>query len=134
MPFEFLTPNLVAIAVIVAGIAYLVWRDRDKIERHSILIVRRTQHGIEFLDRMAKRAPMLWTVWSSLGVLVGFVVMAYMFFFLLRSTIRLLIAPEAAPSIGLVLPTASSQASFAPGVFFIPFWYWIIGIGTVMVA
>ncbi|MDY6770865.1 MAG: site-2 protease family protein [Candidatus Nanohaloarchaea archaeon] len=129
----FLNMNIVAILLLVAGVAALLWRDREKIERHSILIVRRTEHGIEFLDRVAKRAPRLWKVWSTLGVIGSFVVMGFIVYFLFKNGLKVLMSAQAVPAVGLLLPTVGGQASMGPGYFLVPFWYWIVGISTVAI-
>ncbi|MCJ7450215.1 MAG: site-2 protease family protein [Candidatus Nanohaloarchaeota archaeon QJJ-9] len=126
-----LTLNNTAIVLFVLAVAYFLWRDQDKIERKSILFVRRTDKGIELLDRVAKRFPRLWKVWSSLGVLVAFGVMAVALYFLTKNFLKVIMVPEAVAGVRLVLPTPSTQLSLRPGVMLIPFWYWIVAIGSV---
>lgn len=130
----FIDLNIVGIAVFVLVLAVIVWRDRENIEFHKILIIRRTDNGIEWLDRIADRAPRLWRWWSNIGVGVAVVAMVAMFYFLFTQAVRIFLVPSAQPAVGLVLPTTSSTASMQPGMFLVPFWYWIIGIGTVAVV
>lgn len=134
MSVPFLDINTAAILLFILVIAALVWRDRENIEIHSILIIRRTDHGIEILDTIADKAKRFWTWWSTAGIIVGFIVMIGMFLYLLRHTFRILLQPDTIPAVGLVLPTASTQASMTTGAFFIPFWYWIVAIATVAVV
>lgn len=128
----FLTPNTIAMVLLVGFVAWLLWRDRENIERHSIVIIRRTDKGISFLDDMASRAPSLWRVWSDLSIVTGFLVMGLIVFFLLYNGLKILMVSEAVPAVGLVLPTPG-QASMGPGYFLVPFWHWIVGISTVAV-
>ncbi len=128
----FLTPNTIAMVLVVGFVVWLLWRDRDNIERHSIVIIRRTERGITFLDDVASRAPGLWRVWSDVNIVVGFLVMGLIVFFLLYNGLKILMVPEAVPAVGLVLPT-TGQATMGPGYFLVPFWHWIVGISTVAV-
>ncbi len=130
---EMITPRIASIIVFVIFLAIVIWRDRDNIERHSILIVRRTKKGIEFIKRVAGRFPRMWKRWSTAGVFLSFLVTISGFLFLGYNVIKSLVEAGIDPAIGLVLPTISQTPSMSPGVFFIPFWYWIIGIATVMV-
>lgn len=130
----FIDLNIVAIAVFVLVLAVIVWRDRENIEFHKILIIRRTDHGIEWLDHVADRAPRLWRWWSNIGVGAAVIAMVAMFYFLFTQAVRIFLVPSAQPAVGLVLPTTSSTASMQPGLFLVPFWYWLVGIGTVAVV
>jgi len=129
----FMDVDMIALLVFVAVILVFVWRDRENIERHSVLIYRRTDHGIEWLDRIAEWQPSLWKVWSTLGVAAGFLTMFGIFFYLFRHAMRALMDAGAVPAVGLLLPTTADSASMTSGAFFIPIWYWILGIATVMV-
>lgn len=130
----FLNVNSAGLIVVVAAIAYFVWRDRDNIEWHGIMVMRRSKRGLNFLDRTAKRFPRLWRWWSTAGGILAIGIMAATFFFFLVQALKVFMVAEAVPAVGLVLPTTSTQASFSPGVFLVPFWYWIIGIGTVAIV
>lgn len=133
MAIPFLNAHTATILAFVLVMALLLWRDRENIELHSVLLIRRTDHGIEILDSIADRASRFWTWWSTIGIGVGFLVMIGMFLYLLRHTFRILLQPNTVPAVGLVLPTTSTSASMTTGAFFIPFWYWIIAIATVAV-
>lgn len=134
MAVPFLDIYTLTILAFVAVMALFLYRDRENIERHSVLIIRRTDHGIEILDTIANKASRFWTWWSTAGIFAGFVIMIGMFLYLLRHTFRILLQPDTIPAVGLVLPTTSTSASMTTGAFFIPFWYWIIAIATVAVV
>ncbi len=133
MFLESLTPRIASIIIFVAIIAIIIWRDRENIERHSVLIVRRTRKGIEFIKKVANRHSKIWKIYSTIGVYLSLVITVVGFLFLGYNVLRSLVEAGIDPAIGLVLPTVSQTPSMAPGVFFIPFWYWIIGVATVMV-
>ncbi len=131
---EMITPRIASIVIFLIFLAVVIWKDRDNIERHSLLIVRRTKKGIELIKRVAGKFPKLWKRWSTAGVFLSFLVTIFGFLFLGYNVLKALFEAGIDPAIGLVLPTISQTPSMSPGVFFIPFWYWIIGIATVMVV
>ncbi|MDY6776880.1 MAG: site-2 protease family protein [Candidatus Nanohaloarchaea archaeon] len=127
--------NLLSIVVFLGVLAYLVWRDRENIERYSIVLVRRTKRGIEFLDRAAGISPRMWRYWSTLGVGVGFIGMAAVFVLILRQTLRLFVVGGAAPPVGPVLPTVSTVTNPSEaGYLGLPFWHFLISLTVVMVV
>jgi len=87
----------------------------------------RTKLGLRFMDRMAKnlRTPLRWA--GYVGIVVGFVGMAFIAYELVFNTVKLLTQASSVPGVGLVLPIQ------AKGVFFVPFVYWILSIFVIAV-
>lgn len=129
-----LTFNTVSIAVFIAVLSYLLWRDRANIERYTILFIRRTDHGVELLDRVAENMPRIWRWWSTAGIPIGFLGMLAIFVFIGKNIVELIIQPATTqPALGVVVPTASTY-TVQPGFVGIPFWFWILGLSTVLFA
>lgn len=127
--------NVLSIAVFLLGAAYLLWRDRDNIERHSIVFVRRTKHGIDLLDRVAALGPRAWRWWANLGVVIGFIGMVGLFGLLLRETARLFLVGTATPPVGPVVPTVSTVTNPSQaGYLGLPFWHFLIALSVVLFA
>ncbi len=131
---EILTTHQITILVFVLFLIAFLWKDRENIERHGLLFLRRTKKGIELIKRIAERFSGFFKVWSTVGVYLSLVVTVFGFLFLLHSVVNTLFQAGLEPAVGLVLPTVSETPSMSPGVFFIPFWYWIIGVASVMVV
>src|SRR3989337_1214809 len=116
--------------ILIAG--FLILR-RKKVEIQSLLFpllyfaLYRTSWGLRAMDRMAKRLPRLTNFLGRLGVVIGFLGMAFISFEVIRSSIALFVKAEA-PGIMPVLPVE------AKGVFFVPFFYWIVSIFVIAVV
>lgn len=127
--------NLLSIIAFLLGAAYLLWRDRDNIERHSIVFVRRTKHGIELLDRVAALGPRAWRWWANIGIVIGFIGMVGLFLLLLRETARLFLVGTATPPVGPVVPTVSTVTDPSQaGYLGLPFWHFLIALSVVLFA
>ncbi len=127
--------NILSIIIFLLIAVAVLWRDRENIERYSIVFVRRTQKGIDFLDRVAGLGPRAWQVWATVGVAAGFIILALMFFVVLYYTLRLFFVPDTTVAVAPVLPTASTFTDpMEAGYLGIPFWYFMIGITVVLVV
>ena len=49
--------DILVFLIFIAIIAGLVYRDRKKIELQGIVLMRKTDKGKAFLDRLAKKSP-----------------------------------------------------------------------------
>ncbi|MDY6761833.1 MAG: site-2 protease family protein [Candidatus Nanohaloarchaea archaeon] len=127
--------NVLSIVLFLALLAVVVWRDRANIERYSIVLVRRTKHGIDYLDRIAEVSPRLWKLWSTLGVGIGFIGMAIVFVAILQQTLRLFLVGGATPPVAPVLPTVSTTTNpQEAGYLGLPFWHFMISLSVVLVV
>lgn len=127
-------PWNLSIIIFIAVMAAVLWKDRKNIEREGVIFLRRTQRGIDFIDSIAKKSPRFWKILSSIGVIVCFGAMVFGFYFLLRNLINVIFVPGARAAAAVVLPTPSTQPTMGTGYFLVPFWYWIIGITSVVVV
>ncbi|MFB6145454.1 MAG: site-2 protease family protein [Candidatus Nanohaloarchaea archaeon] len=116
----------------VIGVAVYLWFERKKFDRHGIFFVRRTQKGLEEIDRVAKKFPRFWKWYGNLGVVTGVLSMiistvgiGYAFYEMLATK-----TVQNGPS--LILPGAVSQAKIQPGVSFIPAEYYLVAIAILV--
>ena len=125
-------PRLIFLVVFVAVMAYLLYRDRDKVQRQSILFYRRTKHGIEYIDRIANAAPRFWNIYGWTGVVFAFLTIPFILFNVLVSFSNMISSGGSSGGPSLVAPGLNSQASFQSGISFIPIEYWLISIAVLM--
>jgi membrane-associated protease RseP (regulator of RpoE activity) len=125
---------LISITVFIIIIAAILYKDRKNVERQSILFLRRTQRGKEFITKLALRFPRFWKGVGNVGVVAGFVMSAYIVFFLAQLMFINLTTEAAIPGIALVLPSPTTDAVVVPGVIGVPFWYWIIAIALLVIV
>src|SRR3989344_2304576 len=84
--------------------------------------VYRTKLGLRLMDLVSSKYRKLMVYIGYAGILIGFLGMAFISYGLISNLYILFTKPEASPGVGLVLPFK------AKGVFFVPFFYWIISI------
>lgn len=80
------------------------------------------------MDSVAKKYRKFMLYIGHFGILVGFLGMLLISYGLISNIYVLFTKPEATPGVGLVLPFK------AKGIFFVPFFYWIISIFVIAVV
>jgi len=88
----------------------------------------KTKLGLKLMDSAAKKYRKLMLYIGYFGVLVGFLGMLLISYSLIHNVYALFTKPEAASGVGLVLPFRGK------GIFFVPFFYWIISIFVIAVV
>ncbi|MFC1768846.1 site-2 protease family protein [Nanoarchaeota archaeon] len=121
-------PELIGAVTFLVLLGLVLIIERKKIIVQKILfpviymIMYRTKVGINLMDKIAKKIPRFLKVLSFIGIIVGFLGMILLVYLLIVNLYDLITKPEAIAGVGLVLPIK------AKGVFFVPFFYWIISI------
>jgi len=82
----------------------------------------KTKIGLKLMDKLSKKFNKTLKFLGYAGIVIGFLGMILLSFSLIQNIYNLIITPEAAPGVGLVLPFKMK------GAFFVPFFYWIISI------
>jgi len=119
---------------VIGLISLFLWRDRENVERKGITFFRRTDNGIDLINKIAKKAPRVWNVYAWLGVVAAFASMALITFVVGEGLINTILTGAASESFGLVAPGTSSTVSTQPGVTFVPAEYWLISLIIIMVV
>lgn len=128
---DFQTIAAIIFAVILSLILYA---RRKNLETKQIIpyllyfSMYRTKYGLRLMDSWAKKYNKFVRFVGYLGILIGFIGMALISYSLISNLFHLFTKPEAAPGVGLVLPFK------AKGVFYVPFFYWIISIFVIAVV
>lgn len=114
--------SIIAFFVIVA---ILVIRDRKNIEFKTLLLMRKTQNGIDKIENFAKKNEKLISKFATVSVILAFLLSITGFFFLFRIPGVRFMFPKVFP--GEVSEGISKVA------FFIPLWYWVIALFIIIV-
>jgi len=122
--------DLAIFLLFIAAVAALVWHDRRNVKATGLVLMRRTQRGKLFLERLTARAPQLWRLLTTMGVVVAIPAMLFISYFLLSNMANLL-SGQVTGAVKLVLPWSGFEER--PGVFLVPWYFWVIGIATVVV-
>lgn len=114
--------------IVTLAIAVFYNRKRLSFSRFGIFFagMYRTQAGIKTMDNIARRHRNLFTKLTPWIIALGFIGMAFVVFDLARSLLMVL-SSASPPAVGVVLPFK------AKGVFYVPFFYWIVSIFAILV-
>jgi len=123
-----------SVLIFLGIIAILVYLDRKNIEFNYGLMIRRTKRGKKAIYEFGKKHRKKLLILGNVGVIICIVASVFGLFMLVRSSYNILSKPEEAePEIKLVLPSVK-EIDLPEFVLGVPFWYWIIGIFTVLFA
>jgi len=114
--------------VVVLALIVIYNRHRLSFQRFGIFYAAmyRTKAGLSTMDKLAKKYGHILEVLAPWIIGLGFIGMALVTFDLARSLINILTS-SATPTVGVVLPFK------AKGVFYVPFFYWIISIFAILI-
>src|SRR3989344_2693347 len=112
-------------AILFYGLILMFFvRNRKDFEvQAKIIAIYRTKLGLRWMDRLAKIFPRVWKFFGVIGIFVGFSGMAFIFYWLFKGTIDLILKPLSTPALAPVLPGIR-----VPGLPALSFWHWIIAI------
>ncbi|GAB6136523.1 site-2 protease family protein [Thermococcus prieurii] len=83
----------------------------------------RTKRLLGFIDRLSGVNRRFWRVYSDIGIALGYLGMAYVFYALLKTAMETLRTKSAPSGVQLVIPGVT-----------IPLWYGLIGLAVVMIV
>ena len=125
-------PRFLFLIISVAVIGFLIYRDRENVQRESILFYRRTDNGLDLIDKIAKRFPRFWNFYGWTGVVVGIITIPFIVFNIVLSFSQMFHSGGTTGGPSLVAPGLSAETTFQSGISFIPVEYWVLGIGVLM--
>ena len=122
--------NLWAVLIVVLafwGIVYVLFGRKEEGEEglavEPFILMWRTKKLLGFIDRIAQRYKRLWKVYGTMGIIVGFGGMMFVFYMLIKSALIAIRAKAQVAGVQLVIPGVT-----------IPLWYGLIGLIVVMVV
>ncbi|MBU0953109.1 MAG: site-2 protease family protein [Nanoarchaeota archaeon] len=124
----------VSFLLFVVLVFMVLYNDRKKFERQSIMFLRKTTRGRHILIWLGSHGRGFWKLLGMIGVAFGFFFSIWMFIILVQITIQGLLSTTSVPGLSLVLPSPTASPVIAPGVFGVPFWFWIISIALLVIV
>ena len=131
--FEIPDAYFMSVVLFFAVLGVVIYRDRKNVEFHTVVVMRRTERFRDLLDWIANLSPRFWRLAATLGILMAVYVMFYGSYLLLKTADMVVTGMIKEPALQLVLPSPSATGAVGPGYFLIPFWFWIIIIGAILV-
>jgi membrane-associated protease RseP (regulator of RpoE activity) len=124
----------IAAVIFLIALTIFVFLKRKNLETKQIISyflyfsMYKTTWGLRLMDSVAKKYRKFMIYIGYVGILIGFLGMLLISYGLISNIYVLFTKPEAQPGVGLVLPFK------AKGIFFVPFFYWIIAIFVIAVV
>src|SRR3989338_383309 len=120
-------PESIAAIIFVILLSIFFFQKRKKIQWQGFFplfyfAMLRTKLGLSWMDKLATKWPRTIKVLGFIGIIVGFIGMALLAFELLKNLTELFVLEKAVPGVVPVLPIK------AEGIFYVPFFYWIISL------
>jgi len=129
-----LSINTLSIILFILILISLLYKYRKKIEFQKIgkiplVSILRTNFGINFINKVAKKNSKLFKTLGYIGMIIGYIGMVAMFILIAMSFIQIFTQPDAPSAVSPVIPGVK-----IPGAqIFVPFWYGIIALFIVIV-
>jgi membrane-associated protease RseP (regulator of RpoE activity) len=124
----------ISVLVFIAAIAVIFYRDRKNVERQSVLLLRKTQRGKKGIIGLGRRFPRFWKGLGLVAVIFCFMMSVYIVYMLLELIGNNFLVGKTVPGLSFVLPSLGAETVVVPGAILVPFWYWIIIIGLLVVV
>lgn len=117
--------DLIFALIFYSGILIFFFTHKKRFTiQNKFILFYKTKLGLNLMDKISKLFPRFLKLVGLIGIFVGFLGMIFIFVWLIKSFIGLIISPNSEPAISLVLPGIKVPGSSV----FIPFWYGIISI------
>ena len=130
--FQGVNPRFVFMLVFIGALMALIYKDRNSVQRQSILFYRRTKKGLKLIDSIAKKFPRFWNFYGWAGLVMGVISIPFILMNLYLSFSQMFSTGSSAGGPSLVAPGLSGETTFQSGISFIPIEYWLISIGVLM--
>ena len=122
--------DLISIIIFIVLIIIFLYLKRKEIATQKIifpflyLLLYRTNFGLKFMEKTAKKYRELIKTIGYCSIGIGFIGMIFISYSIIATTIKFLISPRTVDTgVALVLPGTT-----IPGVGYLSFWHWIIAI------
>lgn len=126
-------PYLLSVVIFAFLLAIYVYHDRKKFERQSVVLLRRTTRGRKAIIRIAESHLKFWKTLGDLGVFICFAASIFVVYQLIENLLKAVTVAKTAGLL-ILLPSPTATATTGPGFLAVPFWYWIIAIGMLVVV
>lgn len=115
--------DLISVLIFYGILLILYYSFKKKFTTQGLVVMYKTKFGLKQMDYFAKKFPRIITFLSYIGVIVGFLGMAFILYFLIKATWQLIFIPGTEPALAPVLPGVQIS-----GIPTLSFWHWIVTI------
>ncbi|MBI2076287.1 MAG: site-2 protease family protein [Candidatus Aenigmarchaeota archaeon] len=125
--------DLLLFLAFISFLGILIYCDRRKIKLEGIILIRRTAKGRKTIDRIANSHRSFWKFMSIAGIIIAVPALLIISAFLINNSYLLVTKQTEEGAARLLLPAPVASPTSAPGIFFVPWWIWVVGVAVVVV-
>lgn len=129
--FSSISIEALSFLLFVSILFSLIYLDRKNIKIQGVLILRKTEKGKRFVEFVAKHKKILKHI-AIISVVLGIILMIYASFMILSLALEIILGIRKIGAM-ILAPGPVSEVKILPGVMVVPWYFWIIGIGSVIV-
>jgi len=122
--------DLIAFLIFLIIIGIVIIKDRKNIKFQGLLLMRKTKRGKNIVDSIAKIRFMKKI--TKIAVIIGILGMIYSSFIISVTAYNIITGKTKLGAVILV-PGPVSEAKFLPGMLVVPWYFWVIGIASVII-
>ena len=124
--------DTVGFVLFILAILLILYKERRKIEIEGILVLRRTSRGKRAVERFALRHARIFGILMQVAGVISIPLVAISSLYIVKNAIDIAAGVTQAGAM-LVLPAPVSEARAMPGVFLMPWYFWVIGVVSVII-
>ncbi len=122
--------DLLFIVIFYSLVVLFLYKNRKAVKfQGKIIALYRTKLGLRLMDKFSCVFPRVLRIIGYFSIGIGFLGMFFIFYWLIKGTIKLILFPKAVPALAPVLPGIK-----VPGLPVLSFWHWVIAIFIVAVV
>lgn len=121
-----------SVVVFLTFLAFIVYKDRKNIEFRYFLLMRKTKIGLKLLDKLSK-PKIFWKIFGTFSIFLAFFLMFQGFSSLIAYSRLIIEGIVKIPGLSLVMPSFKPEVEMGPGYLFLPFWFWLAIVISVMI-
>jgi membrane-associated protease RseP (regulator of RpoE activity) len=116
----------------ILTIVAILYKERRKIEIEGILIIRRTKRGKRTIEILATKYSKFFRILMNIAGMISIPLIIISSLYIVKNAVDIAIGATQVGAM-LVLPAPVKEAQAVPGVFLMPWYFWVIGIMTVVI-
>ncbi|HLE07833.1 MAG TPA: site-2 protease family protein [archaeon] len=123
-----------SILVFVLFLGIHIYTHRKNIEiKYYLLYLWRTKRFRNTIDKVAQLSPEFWKAAGTFAIFLCGLAMVFGILSVLEQDYKILSGEIKQPAAQLVFPTLAKEGSVDGGIIYIPFWFWFLTIGAILI-
>lgn len=132
----FIVYDLILLVLFVAGVSFFLYRKRQNLKKEGLLFLYKTPWGLKLIEKTGKKYPKTLRMLSYVSVALGYVLMIFVLYFILRVVWLYLFNIEFVKAVKVppITPIVPYIDKVIPGLPSFYFTYWIIILAVIAIT